>query len=681
MSWSTPNNFIPNVSNRYSWNSVASDATGQYLIVTDDNDYLFTSTNFGNSWNAHFGINNSDGIRSVASDSTGQYLIAASNTPYAGVILSNDYGVTWYVPAFFTSLNTQTVQSAYNGVASNSTGSVLVATMNDGYTYTSIDYGNNWTQSSTQINAWSVATDTTGTLIMSFSSDGVFICTDSVGANWSIISNMSTYAPFNPWTIKIKQNGTAIIIGSQNANYIVTTPSATVSSWLSSTSYNNFSDNFYYNFDSTDDLTVIVGTANNGVYYSTNGAETPFAAVSALHFQFNGCAINESGSQIVAVSNTNNNSIYVSSTQGVSWFQSRINTPINNWYAVTTNSDGTYLTAFSGNNNSPAYSSSNSGYSWYQSIFYNNGNISQFGIQNAASSGNGQYVYVTTSANSNQIYYSSNYGVSYYNSSPSTYFSGNGFNNGASIATSYSGQYVIAVDNSAVYISNDYGVSFSQIGYFDNNYNYYSVAFGQDSTGTNVLVSSDQGIFYSNDYGINWTLVNNTLLAVRKIAACSDGLTFYAANNSCNKGNSYGGIWKTTDAGQTWVSLNNGSTDIDSFPTISSPITCACSLDGTIVVGCNNDSVTGRGGGVENGIKNSMYLSTDSGNTWQIQLISDRAQYSSCAVSKPPDSSFEILLVGNNGPLQTYYQPPPPPPSPPPSMFGDGHFIGDAMFH
>ena len=124
------------------WGAVASDSTGQYLVVTPNNyrgiPYIYTSTNYGVTWVSK-SIPVSLGITSVASNSTGQKLVVVGRYSnrfnvnyYGGIILSEDGGTSW----------TQTdadVNLVWVAVASNSDGKKLTTVIGDIgaiYTYT-----------------------------------------------------------------------------------------------------------------------------------------------------------------------------------------------------------------------------------------------------------------------------------------------------------------------------------------------------------------------------------------------------------------------------------------------------------------------------------------------------------------------------------------------------------------
>ncbi len=170
------------------WSSVASDSTGQYLVAVAENDYIYTSDDYGITWTQQNSIQNY--WSSVASDSTGQYLVATGGVSIRGIrssyiYTSNDYGITW--------IRQQNSLDFWVSVASSSNGQYLVAAAQNRYIYTSNDYGITWIQS---IGAgdkwwWSVATSSDGSRLMAVEGAGeydssgyVHISTD-YGNTWS----------------------------------------------------------------------------------------------------------------------------------------------------------------------------------------------------------------------------------------------------------------------------------------------------------------------------------------------------------------------------------------------------------------------------------------------------------------------------------------------------------------
>jgi hypothetical protein len=133
------------------WMGTASDASGAHLVAAEDNYDIWTSNNAGETW-----INQTQGTAatnkqwtSVASDATGQHLVACASA--GGIWTSSDSGATWTnrlgaTPAY---------SLPWTSVASDRTGARLVAVAAAQPTtqfsiYVSSDSGVTWTLSATE---------------------------------------------------------------------------------------------------------------------------------------------------------------------------------------------------------------------------------------------------------------------------------------------------------------------------------------------------------------------------------------------------------------------------------------------------------------------------------------------------------------------------------------------------
>lgn len=156
------------------WSSVASDATGTNLVAATQGLGVFgpgaiwTSTDAGVTWTNRTGAEtSSQSWSSVASDATGKNLVAVGGG--SGIWASTDGGVTWTDrtpadPKFEASFGDQV--EGWSSVASDATGTKLVAAVDTGDIWTSTDGGVTWSDpgpaSSWQV--WfSVASNSTGT--------------------------------------------------------------------------------------------------------------------------------------------------------------------------------------------------------------------------------------------------------------------------------------------------------------------------------------------------------------------------------------------------------------------------------------------------------------------------------------------------------------------------------------
>jgi hypothetical protein len=198
----------------HTWTSVASDSTGMKLVAVvngaADGIYNFnpeerdgdiwTSTDGGASWSDRTASSSAHGQAwfSVASDSTGTNLVAV--TPGQGALgpgaiwTSTDAGVTWTNQ---TAGLPGMVSFGWNTVASESTGTKLVAATSGGDIWTSTNGGVTWTDRTSSgpahgppngIGGWgwvSVASDSTGDRLVAVVDAGDIWSSTNAGLTWN----------------------------------------------------------------------------------------------------------------------------------------------------------------------------------------------------------------------------------------------------------------------------------------------------------------------------------------------------------------------------------------------------------------------------------------------------------------------------------------------------------------
>ncbi len=135
-----------------------------------------------------------------------------------------------------------------------------------------------------------------------------------------------------------------------------------------------------------------------------------------------------------------------------------------------------------------------------------------------------------------------------------------------------------------------------------------ALAISPAGNGT-LLCSSDLGIFRSTDYAANWTRVlAGTGSSV--LFDPTDGTIAYAALGNVN-GNAINGIYRSTDAGQTWTPLpGSGANALPSSNVGRIEIAIAPSTPTTLYAGIQDAS------SAKYGELLGIYKSTDSGATW-----------------------------------------------------------------
>ena len=203
------------------------------------------------------------------------------------------------------------------------------------------------------------------------------------------------------------------------------------------------------------------------------------------------------------------------------------------------------------------YYSTNYGSTWTQT--------SKYGYwQNISSSDNGQYVLACEYTGG--LYLSSNYGASF---TQITSIGLSGIASWNDAALSSDGQYQMVTANNydgnndnCVYVSSNYGVSFSIV--------FYGGTFGgalggcaMDASGSNFLIGrvggSSSYIFKSTDHGSTWSSVYydtyGSNIADIKITASSG----WAIASTFGSNSSNGYLIKSSNSGSTWSKITNGS--------------------------------------------------------------------------------------------------------------------------
>lgn len=226
-----------------SWASVACSADGGKLVAASSSTGVYTSTNFGLTWDTTLSTNTGYGWRSVASSADGSILAAGGGGTAADQVwISTNSGVSWeyrelgtYVALsadgkkLVAAMNPGSIIISTNSgsswvvstsapagywtcVASSADGSKLAAAVQNGAIYTSNDSGNTWTTNNVPIAYWSsIASSADGSLWAAVAGafngprGPIYVSTNS-GANW-----VPANAPITNWvSVAISANGSKL---------------------------------------------------------------------------------------------------------------------------------------------------------------------------------------------------------------------------------------------------------------------------------------------------------------------------------------------------------------------------------------------------------------------------------------------------------------------------------------
>jgi hypothetical protein len=236
----------------------------------------------------------------------------------------------------------------------------------------------------------------------------------------------------------------------------------------------------------------VFGVLGNKVYFSINrGLNWTEGALFDYNDEtISDIAINSDGSW-VAVS-TDNGGLYISRNYGDT-FTSVGDIGTQGISTISMSGDGLVLFASILGTNI-AYYSLDGGYNFTQI------NLPSLAVNKSTMSQNGQYIYLTDSNNCLNV--SNNYGASFVQDC----ITASGIFN---IYTNASGQYVLATPANGLghlKLSDDYGVSFSDVGPNLQSHTWVAASISGDGSKMVGLASIDGGVYASNDFGITWAL-------------------------------------------------------------------------------------------------------------------------------------------------------------------------------
>ena len=290
--------------------------------------------------------------------------------------------------------------------------------------------------------------------------------------------------------------------------------------------------------------------------YSTAGTNAWTLSVDSDNvIPFNSITMSSSGQYLAACSNSN---IFTSNNYGVNWTSGLQTLSAS---SITSSSSGQYLAALVNSQgvigiDSSVYTSSNYGMTWENQITLNNCNGSKI-----ISSSSGQYLAICGNF---LIWLSDNYGSSW--TLPTLPTISQGTYAFTSITISSSGQYLAASSSNiysggAVLVSSDFGVNWvSNSGMTGTNGvgNLFSIT--SSSSGKYLAVvfyntsdSTESGVYTSEDYGENWTYQSNSPNNKNLLSITSSGSgQTIALCSSIATPDPSGCVFISNDYGVTW---------------------------------------------------------------------------------------------------------------------------------
>ena len=234
------------------WTGITSSADGATLAAVTSNDYIYVSTDSGNTWIPR---ESSRSWQAITSSADGVKLAAVVNG--GQIYISADSGVTW-IP--------RESARAWQAITSCADGSKLAAVVNGGQIYTSTDSGVTWIPRES-MRSWSaIASSSDGAKLTAVVSNGqIFTSTDG-GVTWIARDQVRSWV-----AIAVSSDGVRQAAGSSDAVYISKDSGVT---WIKSLNYDGTtSTNVVMSSDG-----LIVTAASNvtdiGIFTSFDGGDT-----------------------------------------------------------------------------------------------------------------------------------------------------------------------------------------------------------------------------------------------------------------------------------------------------------------------------------------------------------------------------------------------------------------------
>jgi hypothetical protein len=566
-------------------------ATGAQGLTVDDN---------GHVWVAHTDKDTSVG-ELQSSDGTfvgnvGLYLITGNeafvgDTP-TGVSVDS-HGRIW--SANRLSDNVMQIAPAnihsWSAVASSADGTKLVAVVNGGQIYTSIDGGANWTVRE-RVRAWSaVASSSDGVNLAATVNGGQIYTSSDSGATW-----VQRSSPVAAWSaIASSANGVKLVATVNGGQIYTSTDSG--ASWAAHQSNQSWSS-----VASSTDGVNLVATVNGGKIFTSSDSGSTWLQRNSPTAAWSAVASSATGAKLVAT--VNGGKIYTSVDSGVNW-TARERT--RNWVSVASSSDGITLAASA--NGGRLYTSVDSGATWAAQERIRPWSAIALGAT-------GQNI--VAAVNGGRIYTSADIGNTWTVREISLQWS--------AVACSSSGLNMVAVVNGGageIHTSVDSGTNWIAR---ENSRAWSAVASSANGVKLVATVNGGQ-IYTSTDSGVNWA-PQNSPRAWSSVASSVDGVKLVATVNN-------GFIYTSTDSGVNWAqressrawsgvaSSDNGTklvavvnggqiyTSINSGGGWTPRAGSFGNLAWTAVASSSDGSVLLAS--VDNG---QLYVSTDSGVTW-----------------------------------------------------------------
>lgn len=449
---------------------------------------------FGNNWYSNtIKTSGSTGLGGISTSSTGQYITAAYSD---SIFVSSDYGLTWTRRVLLTP------PEVISDIAISESGQMqlfvtyISTSIEEGIIYKSNDYGTTWNAKVGYRNFNSIAMSASGEICISASDTG--------GAT-SYLGLYISYNSGNNW------------LKSEAPTYV------------------SFDNSFYgYNDAAISSSGQYITGVTKYIYiwYSNNYGKNWYLA-NAPQITFYRVAMSSSGQYQTAI--TFNGGIYYSINYGVNWIQSNAISSQGYW-GISISSTGQYQVVNTSLNK--IFVSSNYGATWALKYTHD---ILIYGLTIAS---NADYIFTLTGYNLLKSIMNTISTADFGNTWVSTEIQTQG--NLRNFSSSITGEYQMVVYQDVVYISNNFGISFSKssTGFFP-----YQIVYGYDSSG-NPLINSYN--FFASTGSMS-SSGNKMVVATNYSAFSLSSLYEIFPSNPTGR------LYQSSDYGLTWTQLFFGS--------------------------------------------------------------------------------------------------------------------------
>lgn len=517
-------------------------------IFAGTNEFgVYRTSDNGEHW---FAVNNGVSNYNVISFLVnGNYIFAGTDN---GLFRSTDSGDNWI--AVNSGFPGPPLPACIKALAQN--GSTLFAAnffFNGGGVFISTDYGSNWTITNLSDPFTEALAVKGSNLFAGTYGGGVYRSSDN-GNNWIKVN----YGLTDTAVTSLAVNGNFIFAGTSTGIFRSTNDGAdwnAVNSGLPGSKITSLVIN---------GSNVFAGTLGNGVFLSTNNG-TDWTAVNSglINPTIHGLTINNTG----IFAGTRDGGVFTSTDNGSNWSVVNNGFPKTDVFSLYT--DGNVV--FAGTEGGGIYTTSDDGNNWEDS---------NFGLTHP-------YIYSFAESSTNLFVGTAGGGIFRSSDNGATWYSAN---SGIPPVQSFINSIAInepnifAGTNYGIFLSTNEGSNWNWAGL--SNLNVLSIAI----IGENIFgATQNDGVFLSTNNGINWTSINNGLTNTHLLSlAVSDGKLY--AGTYCGGGVYNGGIFYTSDYGQSWIPAGLGGHSVF----------CMLFINSYLIAGTDG----------------YVYVSSDNGTTW-----------------------------------------------------------------